>query len=486
MRKLLFLLPLLPSLLFADVSAEKLAEIRQQALEQAVIFHEGKNPSTSQLLQTAREFEDYLLNQSPVSKAATLKQEPIEEEMSPTINASNYKGSDKAKKASHFKGLSLGINIQAKTTTVKVDGDINSKHYVLDAVGDNYLLGDINLEYGFQLTEKALLSFGATYSVNSFDLLNISAKRDYFRAEGEDTYSIYVAPGFALSENVLGYAKLSYNHFELNTKSNTTSANDSLSVHGYGIGLGFKSQISESLHASVEIQRIMNTDDSFVSQGLGTGSTVGVVGLSYNFNESPVIFDSKATNFQGFNVGLTGELKSTLTKFSIEQYPLDSAGNQHSASSIYVSYTAPLAHRIFLMTGATYSLTDNELSKISDSVGNWETFEESEHYSVFLAPAYQLSNNSLGFIKLAYHKAQIDTHGKYGIGNYKEEYSEDLDGYGIGVGLRSEIYKNIFADIEVQHINYHSNKTSISTRRTKSLGSDTNTTIGNVGISYKF
>ncbi len=31
MKKLLFLLPLLPSLLLADVSAEKLAEIRQQA-----------------------------------------------------------------------------------------------------------------------------------------------------------------------------------------------------------------------------------------------------------------------------------------------------------------------------------------------------------------------------------------------------------------------------------------------------------------------
>ena len=73
MKKLLFLLPLLPSLLLADVSAEKLAEIRQQALEQAVIFHKGKNPSTSQLLQTAREFEDYLLNQKPVSKPVAVK-----------------------------------------------------------------------------------------------------------------------------------------------------------------------------------------------------------------------------------------------------------------------------------------------------------------------------------------------------------------------------------------------------------------------------
>ena len=73
MKKLLFLLPLLPSLLLADISAEKLAEIRQQSLEQAVEFHKGKNPSTSQLLQTAREFEDYLLNQKPVSKSVAVK-----------------------------------------------------------------------------------------------------------------------------------------------------------------------------------------------------------------------------------------------------------------------------------------------------------------------------------------------------------------------------------------------------------------------------
>ncbi len=524
MRKLLFLLPLLPSLLFADVSAEKLAEIRQQALEQAVIFHKGKNPSTSQLLQTAREFEDYLLNQSPVSKAATLKQEPIEEEMSPTINASNYKGSDKAKKASHFKGLSLGANVSSKSTTVKVDGDISQKaydidlntqvktirNYEFDGLGQSGIQGDLTIDYGYQFSDKGLLLFGASYSINDFDLLDFTLANSgssSYSAEAKKNYSLSVAPAYELSENVLSYFKLSYHHFDLETSNNAGLTNDNIGVHGYGVALGLKSQITENLFATVEMQRVMHSKDSVITHELGTGSTVGTVGLSYNFNGSPVVFDSRASDFSGLTVGVTGELKSTMSKYDVGSnfYPnyytsghysgqptrydatLDSAGNQHAASSMTLAYTFPVAHRTFLMAGGSFAIGDNKVFEISNSDGDVITFEEQDHFSLFVAPAYQLSNNSLGYVKFAYHDTSINLSGSFSDNNAQgamvsTSYTEDMNGYGIGVGLRSEIYRDIFADMEIQHVMYGSQSTNVSSF----INLDTTSTIANVGISYKF
>ena len=513
MKKLLFLLPLLPSLLLANVSAEKLAEIRQQALEQAVEFHKGKNPSTSQLLQTAREFEDYLLNQSPVSKAATLKQEPIEEEMSPTINASNYKGSDKAKKASHFKGLSLGANVSSKSTTVKVDGLLardGGKYYELDGLGQSGIQGDLTIDYGYQFSDKGLLLFGASYSINDFDLLDFTLANSgssSYSAEAKKNYSLSVAPAYELSENVLSYFKLSYHHFDLETSNNAGLTNDNIGVHGYGVALGLKSQITENLFATVEMQRVMHSKDSVITHELGTGSTVGTVGLSYNFNGSPLVFDSRASDFSGLTVGVTGELKSTMSKYDVGSnfYPnyytsgnyggqptrydatLDSAGNQHAASSMTLAYTFPVAHRTFLMAGGSFAIGDNKVFEISNSDGDKVKFEEQDHFSLFVAPAYQLSNNSLGYVKFAYHDTSINLSGRFSDENAQgamvsTSYTEDMNGYGIGVGLRSEIYRDIFADMEIQHVMYGSQSTNVSS----SINLDTTSTIANVGISYRF
>jgi hypothetical protein len=518
--KYLLLLPLLPSLLLADVSAEKLAEIRQQALEQAVIFHKGKNPSTSQLLQTAREFEDYMLNQKPVSKPVSVKKIPQAEEK-PTYNASTYKGSDKVKKASHFKGLSLGANVSSKSTTVKVDGDVSdktfdpialtdvktSRNYEFDGLGQSGIQGDLTIDYGYQFSDKGLLMFGASYSINDFDLLDFTLANSgssSYSAEAKKNYSLSVAPAYELSENVLSYFKLSYHHFDLETSNNGGLTNDNIGVHGYGVALGLKSQVTENLFATVEMKRVMHSKDSLITHELGTGSTVGTVGLSYNFNGSPVVFDTRASDFSGLTVGVTGELKSTMSKYDVgsnfysnyytsgvprTRYDasLDSAGNQHAASSMTLAYTFPVAHRTFLMAGGSFAIGDNKVFEISNSDGDKVKFEEQDHFSLFVAPAYQLSNNSLGYVKFAYHDTSINLSGSFSDENAQgamvsTSYTQDMDGYGIGVGLRSEIYRDIFADIEIQHVMYDSQSTDVSSY----INMDTTSTIGNVGISYRF
>ena len=138
-------------------------------------------------------------------------------EEKPTYNASTYKGSDKVKKASHFKGLSLGANVSSKSTTVKVEGGVSdvtsynmdgtknktSRNYEFDGLGQSGIQGDLTIDYGYQFSDKGLLLFGASYSINDFDLLDFtlanSANSNY-TAEAKKNYSLSVAPAYELSE----------------------------------------------------------------------------------------------------------------------------------------------------------------------------------------------------------------------------------------------------------------------------------------------
>ena len=502
MRKLLFLLPLLPSLLLADVSAEKLAEIRQQALEQAVIFHKGKNPSTSQLLQTAREFEDYLLNQNP-AKATTLSKK-----------AKTFKKSVAPARVSNFNGLFVGINLQNKSTTAKVSGDVRNSNTTyratFDGIGQSNYMGDIAIDYGFSITDKALLLVGGNYGVNNNEILDFHGAwyRGGFpvqdslygeiKVEEKHHFSLYVTPGYELSENVLGYAKLAYHQSKFETSNTLNFTNGKETVHGYGVGFGMRSQVTDNLFAEVGIQRVMYSTDSITSRELGTGSTIGTVGLAYNFdNKGKVLFDNKAVDFKGLNIGFTGELKSTLSELTVgrttssndnlssQGASFDSAGRQNIVSSITLDYVYPVAHRTFIMVGGTYSLENNETLKLSESLGNSAKVEEEDHYSIFVSPAYQLSNNSLGFMKFAYHSAKLNLTNPLSnnaLGTALPSYSEDIRGFGIGFGLRSEVYKNIYTDIEIQKVMYGSE--SISQYADSAI--DVDSTIANVGISYKF
>ena len=489
MKKLLFLLPFLPSLLLADVSAEKLAEIRQQALEQAVEFHKGKNPSTSQLLQTAREFEDYLLNPNP-AKATTLSKK-----------AKTFKKSVAPARVSNFNGLSVGINLQNKSTTAKVSGDVTSGNTsyraTFDGIGQSDLISDISLDYGFQFSDKLILLVGANYGLNDSDILDINGTWDSgetttsgeIKVEAKNHFSLYFSPGYELSENVLGYMKLAYHQSKFQTSNTISVANGEDTVHGYGVGFGIRSQVADNLFAEVGIQRVMYSTDSITSRELGTGSTIGTVGLAYNFdNKGKVLFDNKAVDFKGLNIGFTGELKSTLSEVitpRLDVGSFDSAGRQNIVSSVTLDYSFPIAHRTYILAGGAYSLGENETLKLSESKGNSAKMTEKDHYSFFISPAYQLSNNSLGFMKFAYHSAKLNLTSSLSndaLGNALPSYSEDIKGFGIGFGLRSEIYKNIYTDIEIQKVMYGSE--SISQYADSAI--DVDSTIANVGISYKF
>ena len=576
MRNLFLFILIFCTSIQAEVDPQKLSEIRQQALNAALEMLKDKNPTTQEVLKAAREFEDYLLNQ-PSEVVTTLqdrggvkyeanqdkpytgkhveyfsdakgqksveinykdgvkegvetqyhkngqKKQVVEYKKGKPVSEPkkwNDSGQLAEKDQDNFDGLSVGLNFQKKSTTVKVSGDLTYKDSGVKqsiasegiGVGKTDLLTEINIDYGYQVTDEFLAIMGLSYSLNDGDKIKGYQKSYHANytdksasAETDNVLTLYIGPAYEISNNVLGYAKLYYQNFDLDTTNNVGFSSGSYEVHSYGLGIGMKSQLTKNLFINTEISRQMYDDSSFVDHSLDTGSTIASIGLSYNFgNENEVTYDSNAVDFKGLYVGFSGGLKSTmfdvygdkgivnslgqsgLSHGEVYDWSLDSAGNQHINANAQVEYLFPIYKRTYLSFGGEYSLKDDTVIDAGYKGSNAK-LKEDNHYSLFIAPAYQISNNSLGYLKISYHKTDLKASVNYANENAqgsvgKTRYSEDMDGYGISIGLRSELAKNIFSDIEIEHIDYGSSTLDNSSY----INWDNQSTVANFNLFYKF
>jgi hypothetical protein len=85
-------------------------------------------------------------------------------------------------------------------------------------------------------------------------------------------------------------------------------------------------------------------------------------------------------------------------------------------------------------------------------------------------------------LKLAYHQTELEnvnslTQTQLGFAN--ANYQKEFSGYGVGLGFRAQILDNFSGNLEMQRVFY--GKENISP-----LNLDINSTIGSLGLSYKF
>ena len=84
-----------------------------------------------------------------------------------------------------------------------------------------------------------------------------------------------------VNEKALAYLKASYEHFYLNGSIDSIGAEERL-IHGVGLGVGLRTEISKSLLLNIEVSKIYYTND-FTLLNVSTGSTYGSVGMLHNF-----------------------------------------------------------------------------------------------------------------------------------------------------------------------------------------------------------
>jgi opacity protein-like surface antigen len=477
-------------------SKEQLITIRQNALNNAMDVLKDKKPTPEEILKVAKEFEAYMLADDVMKVKDQVKPDVIPNDFEKPQQQQKINTVSNEDKTS-FSGLSIGVNGQLKSTSAKVRYD----GYSLDGIGQQNFITNLQADYEFKLNNRFGVMLGATVDLNDSELLKLNGRFNNlpskdFNVTEKNHFSLFVAPTYQLNDSTLGFVKLAYHRSKVEMENNINWSNEftnwsrssSKTLNGYGVGLGVRSHLYNNIYANLELQRVMYSTDSIVTADLGTGTTIGSFGLSYSFNDDkkPTLLGSNSSaTFNGLSLGLNGLLKSSSIKTSAdargEAGTFDSVGQQNLGASVFADYAFRVSDIALFLVGGTYDLNDSESFKISGN-GSEARVKEKKHYSVYLAPAYQMSKASLGYVKLAYHQAEfenINSGTPTQLGYANTSYSKDFKGYGIGLGFRTLIADNFYGNLEVQRVFYGNENISPATF-------DVSSTIGSLGLSYKF
>ncbi len=178
--------------------------------------------------------------------------------------------------ASGFTGFSIGANANASTSSTEVS-NVNGS---VD-LGKSSQNVSLQAAYGVDLGNNYVLGLGATYALG--DLKSGSASTGGFNAnlKGKDAYSIYLEPGYAISNSTLVYGKLAY----LNMKGEVegTGYRGSKNFSGVGYGIGVRHKLNKNLFLQGEIAQSEYSDESISGTTYKPSATTGTVGIGYQF-----------------------------------------------------------------------------------------------------------------------------------------------------------------------------------------------------------
>lgn len=177
---------------------------------------------------------------------------------------------------SNFTGLSVGIGIDLKSTTL----ELRSQGTEFSGLGSQNVIGTVSADYGMPLSRDTVILFGGKMDLNKTQIVKVSGNGETVKLEESNHYSLFVAPGLLLNDKTLAFAKLSMESakYGVNTGNETKQ-----SGHGIGYGAGIRTHISGNWFANVEAGRIVYNSKDFNSANLKTGSTVASIGVTYKF-----------------------------------------------------------------------------------------------------------------------------------------------------------------------------------------------------------
>jgi len=188
-----------------------------------------------------------------------------------------------------------------------------------------------------------------------------------------------------------------------------------------------------------------------------------------------IIFSSsafaQAEKFAGASVGINTGFESNHTSFT---YNTTNLGGHSTPFNINGSYTFLISPTMTVATGLTYDLTDTTATTF-----NGGNIKLKNHYALNIEPGYALSENTLGYLKVAYHSASSSIYSS----TYSATYNKSVTGWGYGMGAKHKLDKNLFINIEIQQVGYD----AYSPNSNISSGTITHTsTFGTIGLGYQF
>lgn len=176
-----------------------------------------------------------------------------------------------------FEGASVIGNISQMTTSTKLSADETQ----MDGLGKSATAVSIGADYGIKLDSKAVVLLGATYNITKPEMLSFNdGNGTSFEFKQKNAYSLYVAPGYAVSENALIYGKLSYNKTKVEASGDIVGDQ---SFNGMGYGVGTRIFVDKNLFVNLEWHQINFGSETALDAQWKPKATVGSIGIGYKF-----------------------------------------------------------------------------------------------------------------------------------------------------------------------------------------------------------
>jgi len=171
--------------------------------------------------------------------------------------------------------------------------------YSVDANTIKSILGVIGGGYNFALTNEVVLGVGGSYSpsrsasatstITVPAALGIPGNTTTIAGAVANIYSIYLSPGYAISQDSLVYAKVGYT----GATAVFSGASPNVDLNGYVLGLGFKKTFDKNMYGFIEGKYASfgskDLDSNALSSAItntGSMSAKGmdiIVGVGYKF-----------------------------------------------------------------------------------------------------------------------------------------------------------------------------------------------------------
>lgn len=159
--------------------------------------------------------------------------------------------------AKNFEGFSVGLNINANSS----DTDISNAGGSVKATGQTSTNASVQAQYNLALGSAFVLGLGGAFEMGDADLGSAGST---FSGKRKSAYSVYVAPGIAVSDSWLIYGKLA----SISAKFETTGAavfTGKADATGIGYGIGFQKLLNKNVYLQAEFMQNKYDDQTIVT-----------------------------------------------------------------------------------------------------------------------------------------------------------------------------------------------------------------------------
>jgi opacity protein-like surface antigen len=153
-----------------------------------------------------------------------------------------------------------------------------------------------------------------------------------------------------------------------------------------------------------------------------------------------------------------------------------------------LSYGFVANDNLVVSLGATYDFNDSEATFVSsnDAVNTVSIKGKlKDHYSLYIQPTYLLNNSTGIFAKVSYNYAKNSI--TLAETNESVSFSENLEGWGYGVGAKTFLNNNLYLQFEGSLVKYDKQSKSIAGELdTYTISAEPEVLSALISIGYKF